>query len=771
MQRTLRRQVRRAISFVKGRCDLGVKNLWPEWRAMLSPRTLKDDIFAGLTVACIAIPLSLAIALASGVSPATGLVSAIIAGVVCALFGGTPLAVSGPAAAMSVLIATQVEKFGVSGVIFIGLMCGLMQLASGVFGLGRLAKFVPVPVIAGFTAGIGAIIIIGQLPRALGLPPPAQGHIFDVIPHIGNMIHTMIPEVFVLALLSIGIMRALPKWQPSLPAPLFAVVVPTILVATMGLENVPVVGDLPRSLPLPSLPHLPTEGLMELATAAFVVYFLASVETLLSSSAVDKLTKTTRHDPNQELIGQGLGNVAVAAFGGIPITGVIARSAVNVNAGGKTRLSAIIHSITLIAGVFFLAPVLGKIPIAALAGILLSTAAKMLDWKEVKTLWKMSKEETLVYFITFAIIVLVDLIAGIQAGIAIMALICLFRMGRTNVLVNKHVAEAPIRLTLSGPLTFLSFSKIEGMQRQIDNDPCLHGVILDLSGVTTMDSSGASLLVEFVKHVRARGVDVIIKGLAKNLVNIFSGADEGGKIADLIKVAEHHIHEHIPTPRPQLVRGRLVDGVQAFKKGKAADDLFEELAQGQDPHTLFLSCVDSRVGPNTITSTDLGELLVVRNVGNIVPRYDPSQRSPEAAAIEFALCHLKVSNIVICGHSNCGAVRACREGVRREDTPHLNDWLGTIGLGHERSCEGLTHDEAGKVNVLRQIDNLLTYPQVWERYKAGTLAIYAWYYDVKTRDVLEWDQKQERFVSLRPRKEEPRFKPLPANAASTNLSN
>ncbi len=755
------RRLRRTTALFAGNFDLGIKKLWPEWKDLFSRRYLKEDTFAGLTVACIAIPLSLAIALASGVSPAVGLISAIIAGIVCAFFGGTPLAVSGPAAAMSILIATQVEKFGLSGLLIVGLVCGLLQVISGVFRLGRLAKFVPAPVIAGFTAGIGAIIIIGQLPRALGLPAPDQSHIFDVIPHISSLIHQMHPEVFVVTLLSIFIMRALPKWKPQLPAPLFAVIIPTVLVALLGLQDVPVVGELPRTLPMPSLPELPTSGFADLFTAGFVVFFLASVETLLSSSAVDKMTRTTRHNPDQELIGQGLGNVAVAAFGGIPTTGVIARSAVNVKAGGKTRRSSIIHSLTLLVAVFAIAPIIGAIPVAALAGILLSTAFSMLDWKEFKSLWKVSKQEGFVYALTFAVIIFADLIAGIQVGIVAMAVICLLRISQTKTFLTNNIAEAPVRLAISGPLTFLSFAKIEALEKQIEKSDCSRGVIIDMSGVTSLDSSGAALLADFVKTIRGKTNDVVLKGVAQQFYDTLAAADEDGFFAGLA-IAESEVSQRMPMPMDKLVRSRLVHGVENFKSENRQDHLglYEQLARGQQPHTLFISCVDSRVSPNLITSTDLGELLVVRNVGNIVPRYEPTTRSPEGAAIEFGITHLSISNIVICGHSSCGAVKACREGVHHNDTPHLNDWLNSIGLEKDHACQNLTHDEAGKINVLRQVENLLTYPTLWERYKKGELSIYAWYYDVGTLDVLEWDQGQEKFVKLRPHKEESRFAPI-----------
>ncbi len=306
------------------RLDLGTRRLLPEWLAMLSPRWLKEDVLAGLTVACVAVPLSLAIALASGVEPAVALISAIVGSILVALFGGTPLAVSGPAAAMAVLIATVSHDSGLGGLLLVGFGCGLLQLATGVLGLGKYVRFVPLPVIAGFTAGIGAIIFIGQLPRALGLPPPDQAHVLEVITHIGRLAHQTTVQSLALALLTVLLVLALPLLSPRLPAHLIGVLVPSLCAALWHLRT-PTLGTIPSTLPLPSLPGFPASGLAGLVGTTAMVYALASMETLLSSSAVDKLTRGARHDPDQELIGQGLGNIGSALFGGIPITGVIAR--------------------------------------------------------------------------------------------------------------------------------------------------------------------------------------------------------------------------------------------------------------------------------------------------------------------------------------------------------------------------------------------------------------------------------------------------------------
>jgi carbonic anhydrase len=399
--------------------DLGISRLKSQWKEIFSTRFLREDFFAGATVACIAIPLSLAIGLASDVEPGQALVTAIVAGIVCAFFGGTPLSVSGPAAAMAVIVASNVEKFGMGGLLIIGLLCGVFQLLSGIFGLGRFARFVPIPVISGFTAGIGAIILIGQLPRVLGLAPPDQAHVFYVISHIATYLHETQWAAVLIAGLTLTINMGLPKIFPKLPAPLCAVGISTLVTHLFSFQ-IGLIGTIPRSLPVPKFPALPTEGWGALVASAFIVFLIASLETLLSCSAIDKLRGGEKHDPDQELVGQGLGNLASSLFGGIPVTAVIARSALNLRSGARTRRSSLIHSIFLILSVLIFAPALQMIPVAALAGVLISIALVMLHPGELRQLWKASRSESMIYLVTFFTIVFVDLLAGVQAGVVAM---------------------------------------------------------------------------------------------------------------------------------------------------------------------------------------------------------------------------------------------------------------------------------------------------------------------------------------------------------------
>lgn len=728
---------------------LGIPYLLPEWKNLLSTHYFLADLSAGITVAFVAIPLSLAIALASGVSPGTGLITAIIAGIVCALFGGTSLAVSGPAAAMSVLIADIVEKFGVSTLAVVCLIAGLLQFVSGFLGLGRLGRYVPLPVIAGFTAGIGAIILVGQLPRAFGLMPPAESHVFDVLIHIKQYFHQINGTCLLLVIVTLLIIRGLPKLFPNIPAILTAVIVATLMVYFFNLTDVPLIGAIPSTLPLPQLPAAPTIPLQDLLLNAFTIYLLASLETLLSSSAVDKLTNQKKHNSNQELIGQGLGNITVAMFGGIPVTGVVARSATNVKAGAKTRKASIIHSLIILLTVFSISPLISLIPIAALAGVLFSVAFSMLNYKEFHNLWVTTRTEAVIYAVTFLVIIFVDLIAGVQAGIAAACLILLFKAAQARLFISATTKDDMIRLSLTGTLTFLSTGKIVALEKQLESASSGQTAILDLSSLSTIDTSGATAIVDLFNLCQEKNIQFFIKGLSRQFESLFRTCGGAKLIDHCYLVSEHELRQKETFTAPQSARGRLVHGVNRFYTERKQNDkrLFEYISQKQNPHTLFITCSDSRIIPSLITSTDPGELFIIRNVGNFIPPYNPNIVYSEAAALEFALTHLDITDIVVCGHANCGAINACVGHGKQPLTPKLADWIALMRtqLYTENS---LSVDEVAQMNVLNQVKNLKQYPIIQQQLAARSINIHGWFFDFSQNHIFEWDDSNHQFKSL-----------------------
>jgi carbonic anhydrase len=751
-------------SSLQPRLDLGIRQLLPQWKAMFTRTWLANDLAAGLTVACIAVPLSLAIALASGVAPAVGLVTAIVAGIVCALFGGTPLQVSGPAAAMVVLVASIVQEHGIAALLFVGIGCGVLQLLFGVFRLGRFIRMVPLPVIEGFTAGIGAIILLGQLPRALGLPAPTQSHVFDVVTHIGELIGHTKPAAVGIALVTLIVVYGLPKWKPRIPAHLIAVVLATVLVAAIGLDA-ETIGTIPRSLPTPAIPAIPANvPLAQLFGSTLVVFALASLETLLSASVVDRMARGARSDPDQELIGQGLGNIASALFGGIPVTGVVARSAMNVQAGAKTRRASIIHSLVLLLTVLFLARWMERIPIAALAAILLAVAARMLSPAAFRSLWKHSRGDGTVFLVTFATIVFVDLLEGIQWGVVAALAIAAVRLGRPGLMVRGARLGEHYVFALEGPLMFVSSLDIEALRDELsllngrphgegsDAEP-RQAVVFDLRRVPAVDASGADMLAALVHDVRARGLDALIMDLDPSVRGQFVTAL--GPDIDLDKLLiddERTLAARLGVSSADADR-RLRTGVERYRSTVRPRyaSLFEKLASGQSPHTLFIACSDSRLDPNLITSTDPGELFVVRDVGNLVPPADQEQASAVGGAIDFAVGVLGVAKIVVCGHSGCGAIKALlAQNALPAKLKSLEAWLEATQIRPilQKLPKSLGADEVAKLNVLAQLDHLRTYPIVAEKLEAGELSLAAWFFDVARGEVEQWSDADQRFVRV-----------------------
>ncbi|MFT3766031.1 MAG: bifunctional SulP family inorganic anion transporter/carbonic anhydrase [Minicystis sp.] len=736
------------------RLDLGVRRLLPAWRALGRAEHLREDLIAGLTVACVAVPLSLAIALASGVPPATGLVTAIVAGVVCAFFGGTTLAVSGPAVAMTVLAAAIVQAHGIGGLLVAGLCCGLLQLATGVLGLGKIIRLVPVSVVEGFTAGMGAIILIGQLPRVLGLPPPEQSHVVDVITHIGDLFHQARPASALTAIATLALVFGFSRLDRRIPAALFAVAIPTVIVAALGIR-IETIGDIPRSLPLPHVPALPKgEAWSPILGTALVVYALASLESLLSSSAVDKLARSERHDPDQEMIGQGLGNIASALVGGLPVTGVIARSALNVQSGARTRRAAVIHSLALIAIVLFLAPLIARIPVAALAGVLLSVALRMLDPRKLVAMARATPSDAVIYAITFAVMVFTDLVEGVQWGVVAALAVAAVRLGQSRVNL-QHRGGSPSRLELTGAITFLASLEIEALKQRIAQAKPGSSVILDATGATAMDASGAEMLVDLVASMKQRELSIALYGLRPDLMKVAVAADHAGALEGVCANTESDLASLLfaADPAPVSTRQRLVAGVDRYRRDLLPryTKLFQRLAEKQTPHTLLITCADSRIQPALMTSTDPGELFIVRNVGNMVPPYSEARPPPAGAALEYAVGVLGVKAIILCAHSRCGAIHALTH-------PHtvppslvsLRAWLDdTEALRMVSGLpSGLSEDDIARLNALLQLDHVRTFPLVRERVEAGALRLFAWFFDVGTGEIEEWSPETKRWVPL-----------------------
>ncbi len=728
------------------RPELGLRRVVRDWRAMFSTKTLRTDIVAGLLTAAVAIPISLAIGIASEVPTSIALVTAVVASLVVPLFGGAPLQITGPAAALTVLVGTIVEAHGLSGLVLVGLLAGVLQLVVGALGLGRFVRIVPASIVHGFTAGIGIIILLQQLPRTLGFPMPTEGHVLRVLLTLPRLVVNADPWAFGLAAIAFALTLFLPRRVPRIPAPLLAVVVCTAISFWLDVGGA-TLGAMPIGLPMPSLPVVPDTGLLSILGHALLVFTIASATTLVSASAVDRLARADkRHDPDQELVGQGLGNIAVSLFGGIPVSGVVGRSSTNVIAGARTRLAALVHALPILAAVYALPEQMAQIPLAAIAGMLVAIGVQMASINTARALIGVSKADGVVYFATLVAIVLLDLFAGVQVGILVAVLVATFRVAQTHVALDTPPGE-PVRLSFRGPLTFLASIRVERMLDRLLDTDLSPGLVIDLRHVREIDGSGAEAVHRIVADSQKRGARVALLGASPNVRDTLLAASSDDIVMPGLAATVRDIGEIIPTASS---RAHLAQGVRWLHRVHREElgHVFDRFAEGQQPHTMFITCADSRVSPAMMTGSDPGELFVTRNIGALMPPADLDHMRSEIAAVEYAVRVLGIRSIVVCGHSNCGAMGVLAGEHAAPTEGPLQAWyvaaqqcVGSLASAPDR-------DSAARLAVRRQLDNLRTHDFVRELEAKGELQLHGWFYDVAAPEVYEWSEARDSFVPI-----------------------
>jgi carbonic anhydrase len=733
---------------LRPRFDLGLRALASTWVGLLRPAGLRGDVIAALTVAAIAVPLSLAIALASEVPPAVGVVSAIIAALVVPWFGGTPLAVTGPAAVLAVLVGTIVEEHGLTGVLFATVLAGALQILGGVLGLGRYLLLVPLSVVHGFSAGIGAILVLQQLPRILGFPAPDESHIWAVVSHLGDRIGDTNPWELGFALISMAVTMLTGGRFPRTPGVLLGVAALTIA-AHLGSLPVQLLGSMPSGLPTPTFPGLPSTSILPLVGDALVLFAVASLGTLLTSAAVDRLSRRAAHDPDQELIGQGLGNMACAAFGGLPVTGAISRSSLNVLAGAHTRRAALFQGLVLLLVLQLGSSLLAAIPVATLAGILLALALRMLDPRVPVELTRTSTLDGVIYGVTLLTMVVVDLVAGVQAGLTLALLLAALRLGQPGTRIDIPVA-GPVRVVFRGPLTFVATVALADVAAHLRTTSLRPGLLLDLRAVQEVDASGVDAVHGMVALARRYRAAVALLGARADVRDALIAGDPVGDIEACFAASAADAATLLRSDGGAL-RLTLDVGHRGDELAKDRPDLLQQLSAAQRPHSLLFTCADSRVVPELITGADPGEIFVMRNIGAIVPRPGQEALLAEQAGLWYAIEVLGITDVIVCGHSNCGAARALWGHDRPPDSGPLVRWLasvrGNVGPLHDIA----EHDDVARRIVQRQLENLRSHPFVAEREAQGRLTLHAWFYDVGRAEVLEWNEARGEFISVRGR--------------------
>lgn len=397
-----------------------------------SKKQFISDITAGIIVAIIALPLSIALAIASGVSPEKGLYTAIVAGFVIAFLGGSRVNISGPTAAFASIVAGIVAQYGIDGLAIATIMAGIILIIMGLLRLGSLIKYIPVTITVGFTSGIAVTIVIGQIKDFLGITfAPGTNAIEapEKIEAIVKSISTLNPIALIVGILALAILIVWPKISKKIPGSLIAVLLITVVVALTDLK-VNTIGDLYKisaSLPPFSLPALNTEKIVSLIPSAFTIAILAAIESLLSCVVSDKMISDT-HNSNTELIAQGAGNICSALFGGIPATGAIARTAANVKNGGRSPISGIVHAVVLLLILVVFMPYAAFIPMPVIAAVLFMVAYNMSEWRHFVAICKNAPiYETLVLILTFVLTVVFDLVVAIAVGLAVHYIIVLLK--------------------------------------------------------------------------------------------------------------------------------------------------------------------------------------------------------------------------------------------------------------------------------------------------------------------------------------------------------
>ncbi|QHT55885.1 SulP family inorganic anion transporter [Cellulomonas sp. H30R-01] len=497
----------------------GLRTLLPGRHDYAALRTSwRADLPAGVTVGVVALPLALAFGVSSGAGAQAGLVTAIVAGLVAAVLGGSHVQVSGPTGAMVVVLAPIVATHGAAAVPVVALLAGALVVAAGVLRLGRLVGMIPWPVIEGFTLGIALIIFLQQVPAAVGVP--AAGHDANAAVAAFQSLGETTPRDAVwsagVVAVVVAVMLLAPRLHRAVPGSLVAIILVTVVT---GVAHLPVatIGALPAGLPAPAWPTVDLTTLAGLGGPAVTVAALAAIESLLSARVAASHTSTGPYDADRELVGQGLASVASGLFGGMPATGAIARTAVNVSSGGRTRVAAVVHALVLLVVVGSLSGVVAHVPLPALAGVLMVTAVRMVSVRGVRLVVRSTRAAAVLFTLTAVVTVSVDLVYAVGAGIVVAAALSLRAMARAAGVHREELPGPPVagdeRIALFRVEGALFFAAAERVLERVAAIDGVGVVVLRLSQVQLLDATGAQVLGELVAGLHRRGVTVLIKGL------------------------------------------------------------------------------------------------------------------------------------------------------------------------------------------------------------------------------------------------------------------
>jgi sulfate permease family protein len=494
-----------------------------------------NNIIAGLVVGVVALPLAMAFAIASGVTPQAGIYTAIIAGIFVSLFGGSPVQIAGPTGAFIVLLSSIVVNYGFEGLQIATMMAGIILVLMSVAKLGTVIRFIPTPVIMGFTAGIGVTIWVGQWPYFFGFPPlPYMAHFHEKLwAMIQSLPYSDLPTLGI-ALLSLSLLLVLPKipYINKVPAPIVAMIVATVIQAIYQFPTVLTIGSafggIPQDLPEFSVPKLSFDKILSLIGPAFTIAMLGAIESLLSAVVADGMSGT-KHESNTELFGQGLANIFAPLFGGIASTGAIARTATNIRQGGNSPVAGIVHAITLGAILLFLAPYAVYIPLASMAAILFVVAYNMSDVPRfIRMLILAPRPDQIILLLTFFLTIFTDLVVAVNVGVVLAVLQFMRKMVNTIDVHEASSAELSAQIrheirihpeimvyTVEGPLFFGAISAFDRALNSIHKDPKY--LIIRFVKVPFVDLTGLRILRGIIEELQKRGIEVLLSDVSYDI--------------------------------------------------------------------------------------------------------------------------------------------------------------------------------------------------------------------------------------------------------------
>lgn len=500
------------------------------------------DLVAGITVGLVALPLAMAFGIASGVTPQAGLYTAVVAGFLISALGGSRVQIGGPTGAFVVIVAGIIAKFGIAGLSLVTLIAGALLVVMGATGLGTAVKFIPRPVIIGFTNGIALLIASTEIKDFLGLrTPPVPSEFLQrmsvLIAHLG----TTQWETAAVACASLAIILLWPRWNQRIPGSIVALFAATIAVPLLHLPVETVgtrFGGIPQGFPPFTLPHLHAAHILPLLPSAFTVAMLAAVESLLSAVVADGMSGD-KHNSNVELIAQGVANLASPLFGGIPATGAIARTATNIRSGARTPVSGMIHAVTLLAILLAAAPLARSVPLATLAAVLFVVSWNMGEWREIGSVLRLAKTDIAVWVVTFTLTVVADLTVAVGVGMALAALLYIYRVaetttvapvteeylrdGQLHVLQDKEIPPNVAILRIHGPFLFGTTEKLAEATRDLRAFPSV--VILRLRNMTALDATGLHALETFAGRLRESGRTLLLCGAREQPAELLAGSE------------------------------------------------------------------------------------------------------------------------------------------------------------------------------------------------------------------------------------------------------